>query len=95
MHRATQRRVLRDFTAGNQKLQVVIPSRLAEQHKRVDEPLDILVRLDVPGVHDEPLMQLIALPHLCYFHLRRLVVKVVSDGIVDDRHLLWRHRKKA
>ena len=62
VHRATQRRVLRDFVADEHELQM-IEAALAHEIERLDQALEVLVRLDVAGVEHELVVQLIALAH--------------------------------
>ncbi len=86
VHGPAQRRVLRDLVADDQQLDVL---ELAAAHhvKGLDEPLEVLVRLDVAGVQNERLGELIPLLHPHHFIGRRLLVEPLVDGVVDDSHL--------
>ena len=53
VHGAPQRRVLRDLVADDHQLQVVEAALLPHQVERLDQPLEVLVRLDVAGVQHE------------------------------------------
>ena len=61
---AAQRLQLRDFVADDQQLELGASLAPAHQMKRLDEPLEILVWLDVADVKDVCMAQLIALPNL-------------------------------
>ena len=62
VHRAPQRRQLRDLVADDQQLQVLELAR-AQLVERLDQPHQVLVRLDVADVEHEPVIELVALAH--------------------------------
>ena len=89
MHGATQRRVLRDVVADDDQLQM-IETRLPDQMERVEQPLDVLVRLDVADVQRELALELIALLDGAHLVLRRRGREPLVDAVVDDGDLLGR-----
>ena len=64
----------------------------AQLGERLDQPDEILVRLDVADVQHELVIELVALPHARDFLLRRLSQKRSSMRVVDDDDLLRRRR---
>ena len=95
MHRTTERRILRDFASRDQEFQILVPALLTQEDERVDEALEILVRLDIAGIHHESILKLVSLPDVCHLLFRRLSVKVIGDRVVNDGDLILRHGKEA
>ena len=61
-----------------------------EQMERLDGPLEVLVRLDVAGVEDERIVELIALANPCDIVFRRWRAEAFVDAVVDDVNLFRR-----
>ena len=59
--------------------------------KRVEQALEILVRLHVADVEDELVLQLVSLRHALHGLFRGRRGEVLVDGIVDDGDLFRRH----
>ena len=59
MNGAAKRRQLRDLVADDEQLEIVV--RAAQLAEGLDEPHEILVRLDVADVQHELVIELIAL----------------------------------
>ncbi len=68
----------------------MIEAALPHQVERLDQPLEVLVRLDVAGVQHELVVQLIALAHAHDVLLARLDAEALVVGVVDDVDLLRR-----
>ena len=66
-------------------------SPFAEHVERLDQPLEILVRLDVAGVEDERIVELVALADAHDLVGRGLFAEALVDGVVDDVDLRFRH----
>jgi hypothetical protein len=62
VHQPAQVRILREFIADDQQLHI-LGSALAHDRERLNQPVDVLVRLDVAGVQDERSGQQETLPH--------------------------------
>ena len=80
--RTPQRRVLRDVVADQHELQV-IQAAAAHQLERFDQPLEVLVRLDVAGVEHELVVELIALADADDVLLAGLDREPLVVGVVD------------
>ena len=87
MNGAPQRGVLRDLVANQHQLQV-IESALADEVERLDQPLEILVRLHVACVEHELVVQLIALAHPHHVLFARLDAEALVVRVVDDVDLV-------
>ena len=89
MHGAAQRRQLRDLVADDEQLDVLelAGPQLVEG---LDQPHEVLVRLDVADVEDEPVIELIPLAHAGDGVGWRRHREVRVDGVVDDDDLLGR-----
>ena len=88
MHGAPQRRQLRDLVADDEQLQLVDPAGAARE--RLDQPHEVLVRLDVADVEDELVIELVALADARRPLLGGVSREVLVDGVVDDDDLLRR-----
>ena len=62
----------------------MIEAALAHQMERLDQPLEVLVRLDVAGVEHELVVQLIPLADADDVLLARLDAEPLVVGVVDD-----------
>ena len=63
--------------------------RVLSQHvERFDQPLQVLVRLDVARIEHVRRVQLIALAHPLDFFGGRRLAEAVVDGVVDDVDLV-------
>ena len=67
---------------------------LAHQVKRLDQPAEILVRLDVPGVEHELVVELVPLPHAHHVFLgwldsEPLIIRVVDHIDFLRRRVVW------
>ena len=67
---ASQRRELRDLVADNEQLQVV-EAAMSQHVVRLDEPDEVLVRLDIADIQHEALCKLVAFADACHILLRR------------------------
>ena len=66
--------------------------------ERFDQPLEVLVRLDVARIEDERIVQLIPFADPHHFVGRRLLVESLVDRVVDDRDLrlgTWKYRRMS
>ena len=79
LHAAPQRAVAVDLVADDQELHVLVPAALLEQAEGRDQPLEVLVRLDVPRVEHEAPADLVPLAHALHLFL----AGVLEDGFVD------------
>ena len=86
-----QRRVLGDLVADDDELDLVELSAPPEEVEGLDGALDVLVRLDVAGVEDERVVELVALAHPRHVVLGRRLAEALVDAVVDDVDLLRRH----
>ena len=68
-----------------------VEPRLPHELKRVDQPLDVLVRLDVADVQHEVAVELIPLAHAPHVVFGRLGGEPLVDRVGDDGDLLGRH----
>ena len=68
---------------------------LVQVMDRLDQPLEVLVRLDVADVEHERLVQLEPLADALDLVVRRRHPEVIVDGVVDDRHLVGRDAAEA
>ncbi len=91
---APQLGVLRDVTADDQQLERVV-AVLVQVMDRLDQPLEVLVRLDVADVEHERFVQLEPLADALDLVVRRRHQEVIVDGVVDYRHLVGRDAAEA
>ena len=67
-------------------------SPLPQLGERLDQPHEVLVRLDVADVQHEPVIELVALAHARDLAPRAAsIAEPLVDGVVDDDDLLRRH----
>ena len=90
VHGAAERRVPRDLVADQHELQM-IEAAVAHEMERLDQPLEVLVRLHVAGVQHELVVQLIALADADDVLFARLDAEPLVVGVVDDVDLVRRH----
>ena len=90
MYRLPQHRILRQLVADDDQLEVV-RTGAPRDRKRLDQPLDVLVRLDVAHVEHEWVIQLVALPRQVHPHRVRGTQEPLVDGVVDNLHFLRRN----
>ena len=95
VHRTPQPLVLRDLVADDDQLQRLERRLLPQLVERVDQPLEVLVRLDVADVERERVLQLVARPHPLELLLVGRHGQPLVDRVVDDRHLVGRHVEPA
>ena len=69
----------------------LVEARLPHQVERVEQPLEVLVRLDVADVEHEVALELVALGDAPHVVVGRLGREALVDGVVDDGDLLGRH----
>ncbi len=68
----------------------MVEAALAHEIERVDQPLEVLVRLDVARVEHELVVELITLAYAHDVVLARLDAEALVVGVVDDVDLLGR-----
>ena len=68
---------------------------LPDHVERLDQPLEILVRLDVARVEDERIVQLVALLTRMTSSAHGLLAEPLVDRVVDDVDLRFRHVEVA
>ena len=91
MDSVAQCRILRDLVADDHEFDVLEFALPAQQVERFNRSFEILVRLDVAGVEDERIVELITLPDPRDVVFRRRLAETLVDAVVDDVDLLRRH----
>src|SRR4051812_39066336 len=81
VHRAAQRRVLRDLVADDEQLDVAEIRVLPQRVERFDQALEILVRLDVARVEHVWGVQLVALAHPLDLLGGRRLAETIVNGV--------------
>ena len=84
MDGAAQRGVLRDLVADDEQLHVPQVGTLVPQEmKRIDQPFEILVGLDIARVKDERGRELVALADALHVLSGRCLPVALVDGVID------------
>jgi len=91
---APKRGQLRDLVANDQQLQVVEASP-AQPVERLDQPHEVLVRLDVADVENELVIELIALADASDVLIDRRGREPIVDRVVHHDDLVRRHVEKT
>ena len=87
MNGAAERSVFRDFVPDQDQLQAAQPAP-PHQVERLDQAFQVLVRLDVPSVEHEGVVQLISLPNAGHVLVFRRDAEPLVEGIRDDVNLV-------
>ena len=94
VHRLSQHRILRQLVADDDQLEVV-RAGAPRDRKRLDQPPDVLVRLDVADVEHERMIKLVPLPRQVHVDQVGRPQEPLVDGVVDHCHFLRRDVEEA